>query len=149
MKTMMKLKAQWAKLPEIIQLVETVEDVQKLEVPNPEKVVVLTQTTLSVDEAREMIDALRRKFPKLTTPPKDDICYATQNRQDAVKHMVKQGIDFYCSLWVHKTAPTLRVWLSWEKPSVSTDIFSIAHQIEDAWLSWKKQNWFDSWRVCT
>jgi 4-hydroxy-3-methylbut-2-enyl diphosphate reductase len=72
-----------------MRLVETPEDVEKLNVPNPDKVIYLTQTTLSVDDTQEVADALRRKFPHLTQPPKDDICYATQNRQSAVKALAE------------------------------------------------------------
>jgi 4-hydroxy-3-methylbut-2-en-1-yl diphosphate reductase len=75
--------------PERIQIVATVEEAQKLCVPDPEKVVVLTQTTLSVDDTREIIDVLKRRFPRMATPPKEDICYATQNRQDAVKQLAR------------------------------------------------------------
>ena len=60
-------------------------DVDRLTVPNPDKVAYLTQTTLSVDDTRDCIEALRRRFPKIVGPAKDDICYATQNRQAAVK----------------------------------------------------------------
>lgn len=123
--------------PEIIQLVETVEDVQALVVPNPEKVVVLTQTTLSVDEAREMIDALRRKFPKLTTPPKDDICYATQNRQDAVKHMVKQGIDLLLVVGSKNSSNSARLAELGKTFGIEGYLFDRADQIEDTWLSGK------------
>jgi 4-hydroxy-3-methylbut-2-enyl diphosphate reductase len=123
--------------PEIIQLVETVQDVQNLEVPNPEKIVVLTQTTLSVDEAREMIDALRKKFPKLTTPPKDDICYATQNRQDAVKHMVKQGIDLLLVVGSQNSSNSARLAELGKTFGIDGYLFDRATQIEDAWLTGK------------
>jgi len=68
-----------------IYLVETVADVAKLKVHNPDKLAYVTQTTLSVDDTSAIIDALRIHFPKIEGPRKDDICYATQNRQDAVK----------------------------------------------------------------
>lgn len=123
--------------PEIIQLVETVEDVQALEVPNPEKIVVLTQTTLSVDEAREMIDALRKKFPKLTTPPKDDICYATQNRQDAVKHMVKQGIDLLLVVGSQNSSNSARLAELGKTFGIDGYLFDRADQIQDSWLKGK------------
>ena len=71
--------------PERMHLIETVEDVQALEVSDPERLAVLTQTTLSLDDTREIIDALRRRFPSIRLPSRDDICYATQNRQNAVK----------------------------------------------------------------
>jgi 4-hydroxy-3-methylbut-2-enyl diphosphate reductase len=71
--------------PHAIRLVESLADVEKLELPANAKVAYLTQTTLSVDEANEIVEALRRKFPQIVGPNKDDICYATQNRQEAVK----------------------------------------------------------------
>ncbi len=71
-------------------LVETLEDVAALEVANAGKLAYVTQTTLSVDDARAMVAALKRRFPKMRGPKKDDICYATQNRQDAVKFMAPQ-----------------------------------------------------------
>jgi 4-hydroxy-3-methylbut-2-enyl diphosphate reductase len=71
-------------------LVETPEDVERLEVGNPDKVAFVTQTTLSVDDARIVMDALVRRFPGIIGPKKDDICYATQNRQDAVKALARQ-----------------------------------------------------------
>jgi 4-hydroxy-3-methylbut-2-enyl diphosphate reductase len=77
--------------PNQIILVETAENVEQLTVPNPEKVAYLTQTTLSVDDANIVIAALRKKFPKIANPPKDDICYATQNRQEAVRELAAQA----------------------------------------------------------
>lgn len=71
-----------------ISLVEDATDVERLEVGDPARVAVVTQTTLSVDDTAEVLDALKQRFPTLTTPRKEDICYATQNRQDAVKSLV-------------------------------------------------------------
>jgi len=71
-------------------LVETPEDVAALEVNDPDKLAYVTQTTLSVDDAARVVDALRVRFPHITGPKKDDICYATQNRQDAVKALAPQ-----------------------------------------------------------
>ncbi|MDR4126373.1 4-hydroxy-3-methylbut-2-enyl diphosphate reductase [Yanghanlia caeni] len=71
-------------------LVETVEDVAALQVNDPEKLAFVTQTTLSVDDAAEVAQALRERFPGIVEPRKSDICYATQNRQDAVKIMAPQ-----------------------------------------------------------
>ncbi|MCP9957495.1 MULTISPECIES: 4-hydroxy-3-methylbut-2-enyl diphosphate reductase [Streptomyces] len=73
--------------PDHIQLVDGPGDVAKVEVRDPSRVVWLSQTTLSVDETMETVDALKEKFPLLVSPPSDDICYATQNRQLAVKQM--------------------------------------------------------------
>jgi 4-hydroxy-3-methylbut-2-enyl diphosphate reductase len=71
-------------------LVETVDDVARLRVANPEKLGYVTQTTLSIDDARAIVAALKARFPAIRGPKKDDICYATQNRQDAVKFMAPQ-----------------------------------------------------------
>jgi 4-hydroxy-3-methylbut-2-enyl diphosphate reductase len=71
-------------------LVETPEDVEKLKVAHPEKLAYVTQTTLSVDDAARVVEALRRRFPHIAGPKKDDICYATQNRQDAVKKLAAE-----------------------------------------------------------
>ncbi|HDZ15747.1 hypothetical protein LCGC14_1276950, partial [marine sediment metagenome] len=71
-------------------LVESPEDVAKLKVKNPEQLAFVTQTTLSVDDTSLVIDALREHFPHITGPNKDDICYATQNRQDAVKKLADE-----------------------------------------------------------
>jgi 4-hydroxy-3-methylbut-2-enyl diphosphate reductase len=75
--------------PERTILIQSVEDAERVEVPDPERVVYLTQTTLSLDETREIIEALRRRFPKLRGPAREDICYATQNRQNAVKELAR------------------------------------------------------------
>lgn len=74
-----------------IYLVESPEDVVKLKVKNPEQLAFVTQTTLSMDDASVVIDALREHFPNIRGPKKDDICYATQNRQDAVKKLAKES----------------------------------------------------------
>ena len=73
-----------------IYLVENEEDVAKLEVSNPDRLAFVTQTTLSMDDTAKVIDALRSKFPNIQGPRKDDICYATQNRQDAVKDLAQR-----------------------------------------------------------
>jgi 4-hydroxy-3-methylbut-2-enyl diphosphate reductase len=76
--------------PERIVIVNDVDAASTVSVPDPDKVIVLTQTTLSVDDTREIIASLKRRFPRMITPSKDDICYATQNRQDAVKRLAKE-----------------------------------------------------------
>ncbi len=83
---------QWARSGALgaIHLVESVEDVAKLVLAHPENVSFVTQTTLSVDETREIISELRARFPEISGPRRDDICYATQNRQDAVRKLAEQ-----------------------------------------------------------
>jgi 4-hydroxy-3-methylbut-2-enyl diphosphate reductase len=68
-------------------LIETIEDVKYLTVDNPDKMAYVTQTTLSIDDTKAMIEALKKKYPNIQGPKSDDICYATQNRQDAVKQI--------------------------------------------------------------
>jgi 4-hydroxy-3-methylbut-2-enyl diphosphate reductase len=79
--------------PQAITLVTSVADVDQLSIPATAEVAYVTQTTLSVDETQEIIDALSRRYPKLVGPTQSDICYATQNRQDAVKTLLALGIE--------------------------------------------------------
>ncbi|MFQ5478997.1 MAG: 4-hydroxy-3-methylbut-2-enyl diphosphate reductase [Candidatus Binatia bacterium] len=77
--------------PQRIQLVETVADVAGVGVCDPENVAVVTQTTLSVDDTKDILEAIRHRYPAVHTPSKDDICYATQNRQEAVKELARNS----------------------------------------------------------
>jgi 4-hydroxy-3-methylbut-2-en-1-yl diphosphate reductase len=76
--------------PARIRIVGNADDARSVQVQNPEKLVALTQTTLSVDDTREILEILQERFPRLITAAKEDICYATQNRQDAVKQLSKE-----------------------------------------------------------
>lgn len=80
-----EVEGTYGEAPDHIQIVGAPDEVDKVEVRDPDKVVWISQTTLSVDETLETVDRLRERFPNLQNPPSDDICYATQNRQDAVK----------------------------------------------------------------
>jgi len=77
--------------PQAIHMVQTVDDVDRLEIAPDARLAYLTQTTLSLDDAAAIIDRLRRRFPQIVGPPKDDICYATQNRQQAVKRVADEA----------------------------------------------------------
>lgn len=77
--------------PEAIVLIETPDDVDRVQVADESKLAYLTQTTLSVDDANRIIERLRRRFPQIAAPPKDDICYATQNRQEAVALLCQEA----------------------------------------------------------
>lgn len=94
--------------PDRMVLVETAEDVERLEVPDTDRVAYLTQTTLSVDDANVVIAALRRKFPRIANPPKDDICYATQNRQEAVRELALKA-DLVLVLGSQNSSNSLRL----------------------------------------
>lgn len=120
--------------PEIIHVVGSAEEADRVQVPNPNKVVALTQTTLSVDEASIIIDALRKRFPKLETPAKDDICYATQNRQDAVKALVSQGIHLLLVVGSQNSSNSVRLCEVAEALGVEAHLIDRAAEIDPKWL---------------
>lgn len=77
--------------PQAMRLVQTIEEVDQLQVADASKIAYLTQTTLSVDDANRIIDRLCQRFPQIVGPPKEDICYATQNRQEAVRELAREA----------------------------------------------------------
>lgn len=116
-----------------IYLVEDEDDVARLVVRNPENLAFVTQTTLSVDDTARVIDALRAKFPAIQGPRKDDICYATQNRQDAVKTLAEQ-----CQVVLVVGSPNSsnsnRLRELAERIGAQAYLIDNADQIEKAWL---------------
>jgi 4-hydroxy-3-methylbut-2-enyl diphosphate reductase len=94
--------------PESVVLVESPEDVERLELAHGQRGVILTQTTLSQDDAREIVEALLAKFPQLELPPGDDVCYATQNRQNAIKEISAQ-IDLLLVVGSKNSSNSLRL----------------------------------------
>jgi len=94
--------------PDAMLLVESPEDVDKLEIPAGTKLAYLTQTTLSVDDATRIITRLRNRFPHIASPPKDDICYATQNRQEAVR-VLSAGADIVLVLGSQNSSNSQRL----------------------------------------
>ncbi|WP_435851454.1 4-hydroxy-3-methylbut-2-enyl diphosphate reductase [Streptomyces thermolilacinus] len=120
--------------PDHIQLVDGPEDVAKVEVRDPSKVVWLSQTTLSVDETMETVDALKEKFPQLMSPPSDDICYATQNRQLAVKQMGADS-DLVIVVGSRNSSNSKRL-VEVAKLAGAREAYLVdfADEIEEAWL---------------
>jgi 4-hydroxy-3-methylbut-2-enyl diphosphate reductase len=114
-------------------LVSTVEDVEKLEVENPDKIVCITQTTLSMDDVAEISDALKIKYPNLKSPPKDDICYATQNRQNAVKEMAKR-VDVLLVVGSQNSSNSQRLCEVSKVAGVPAYLIDDETQINLAWL---------------
>jgi|TARA_B110000438_G_C15745596_1_gene620574 4-hydroxy-3-methylbut-2-enyl diphosphate reductase len=118
-------------------LVESVSDVETLEVKNPEFLAFVTQTTLSMDDTAEVINALRKRFPAISGPKKEDICYATQNRQDGVKRMVS-----YCDLILvvgsQSSSNSMRLKEIAEKQGISAFLIDSAEEILPQWLEGKK-----------
>jgi len=119
--------------PEQIVLVETAEDVEKLEIADPSKVAYLTQTTLSVDDANIVIAALRAKFPKIANPVKDDICYATQNRQDAVRQLA-EGSDLVLVLGSQNSSNSKRLAEIANSLGIPAHLIDGVAEIDPSWL---------------
>ncbi|MFF7600188.1 4-hydroxy-3-methylbut-2-enyl diphosphate reductase [Streptomyces mirabilis] len=120
--------------PDHITLVDGPEDVAKVEVRDPSKVVWLSQTTLSVDETMETVDALKEKFPQLISPPSDDICYATQNRQLAVKRMGEEA-DLVIVVGSRNSSNSVRlVEVAKLAGARAAYLVDFADEIEEGWL---------------
>jgi 4-hydroxy-3-methylbut-2-enyl diphosphate reductase len=120
--------------PEHIQLVDGPDDVANVTVRDPEKVVWLSQTTLSVDETMETVRRLRERFPSLQDPPSDDICYATQNRQLAVKQMAAD-CDLMVVVGSRNSSNSVRlVEVALEHGSRAGHLVDYADQIDESWL---------------
>jgi 4-hydroxy-3-methylbut-2-en-1-yl diphosphate reductase len=119
--------------PEQMRLVETIEDVDALEVPDPGKVAYITQTTLSVDEASHIIERLKQRFPRIVGPPKKDICYATQNRQDAVKSLLPVS-DVVLVLGSQNSSNSNRLAEIAQETAKPAYLIDSADEIDDRWL---------------
>ncbi len=119
--------------PEQMHLVETVADVERLVLRDPERVAVVTQTTLSVDDTREILDAIRRRFPAVRVPPKDDICYATQNRQTAVKELARRS-DLVLVIGSPTSSNANRLVEVARNEGRTARLIEDAHDIEPSWL---------------
>lgn len=114
-------------------LVETEDDVEKLQVKDDLNLAYVTQTTLSVDDAERIVNTLKRRFPLITGPKKDDICYATQNRQDAVKNMVKQ-CDLVIVVGSPNSSNSNRLCEVARNANVEAYMVDRAAQLQDEWL---------------
>lgn len=121
--------------PDNIILVQSPDHVDQVEVRDPSKVVWLSQTTLSVDETMETVRRLREKFPALQDPPSDDICYATQNRQLAVKQMAPET-DLMIVVGSRNSSNSVRlVEVALEHGARDGHLVDYADEIDEAWLS--------------
>ncbi len=117
-------------------LVETESDVSRLVVNHPDKLAYVTQTTLSIDDATRVINALKQRFPAIEGPKKDDICYATQNRQDAVKSLAQQ-CDLIIVVGSPNSSNSNRLREVAENHGVTAYMVDDAAQIQPAWLTGK------------
>lgn len=116
-----------------IYLVENEADVEELSVQDPSRLAYVTQTTLSMDDTSRVIDALREKFPEIQGPRKDDICYATQNRQDAVKELA-DGCDHLLVVGSPNSSNSNRLKELSERMGTPAHLIDQAEQIESAWF---------------
>jgi 4-hydroxy-3-methylbut-2-enyl diphosphate reductase len=114
-------------------LVETPDDVAGLRVTDPDRLAYVTQTTLSVDDATRVVDALRARFPKIIGPKKDDICYATQNRQDAVKDLARR-CDLVIVVGSPNSSNSNRLREVAHNAGATAFMVDDAGQIEAAWV---------------
>ena len=116
-----------------IYLIETVEDVAQLQVNNPQTLAYVTQTTLSVDDTKNIIDALRNKFPDISGPKKDDICYATQNRQDSVREL-SEKVDVFLVIGSANSSNSNRLRELAEKQNVDAYLIDGVDDINHDWF---------------
>ncbi len=119
-------------------LVENVDDVKQLKVSNPDRLSFVTQTTLSMDDTAAVIDALRKRFPDIQGPKKDDICYATQNRQDAVKQIAAQ-CDVVLVVGSTNSSNSNRLREVSERIGTPAYLIDNADQIKPEWLTDKQR----------
>jgi len=123
--------------PDRIVLVETEDDVDALEVEDPSRVAYISQTTLSVDETRTIINRLREKFPAIAGPRTDDICYATTNRQAAVKQMAVE-CDLLLVIGSQNSSNSQRLVDVARECGTESHLIDNATQVDDAWLDGKR-----------
>jgi len=123
--------------PESIVLVETEADVDALEVPDPSRIAYISQTTLSVDETRSLINRLREKFPQITGPRTDDICYATTNRQSAVKQMAAE-CDLVLVIGSQNSSNSQRLVEVARDYGADSYLIDNEGQVQEAWLHGKR-----------
>jgi 4-hydroxy-3-methylbut-2-enyl diphosphate reductase len=119
--------------PEAIRLIGSIEEIDALDVPDPGRVAYITQTTLSVDETLEIIDALRLRFPAIVGPKRDDICYATQNRQNAVKELARE-VDLVLVIGSRNSSNSNRLVDVTREMGVPAHLIDDEHGIDPAWL---------------
>jgi 4-hydroxy-3-methylbut-2-enyl diphosphate reductase len=121
-----------------IHLVETVDDVRRLQVADPSRLAYVTQTTLSVDDCLAVIEALKARFPDIAEPKKQDICYATQNRQDAVKFMAPQ-CDLVLVIGSPSSSNSNRLREVAQKVGCDARLIGSADELDPAWIVGKRR----------
>lgn len=125
------------RIPGTVHLISEVEDVATLTVTDPEKLAYITQTTLSVDDTREVIEALRQRFPNIVGPATKDICYATQNRQAAVREL-SQHVDVLLVIGAHNSSNSNRLREIGEEKGLPSYLIEDASKLDPDWVRGKK-----------
>jgi 4-hydroxy-3-methylbut-2-enyl diphosphate reductase len=120
-------------IPDKFHLVSSVKDVENLTVDDPEHLSYVTQTTLSIDECKDIVEALHRRFPKIKGPRQEDICYATQNRQNAVKELA-QTVDLFLVLGAPNSSNSNRLKELSEQRGVRAYLIESYRDIQPSWL---------------
>ena len=129
-----EVEGTFGEAPEHIQIVNSPEDVDTLEVHDPDKLVWLSQTTLSVDETMETVNRLRAKFPNMIDPPSDDICYATSNRQAAIKEIAPQA-DLVLVVGSANSSNSVRLKeVALEYGARRAERVDFANQVDESWF---------------
>lgn len=124
--------------PERTLIVGNIDEATSVQIPDPDKVVVLTQTTLSVDDTKEIIAVLRERFPQLVTAAKEDICYATQNRQDAVKQLAK-NVDLVLVIGSRNSENSNQLRKVAQDQGTPAYLIDDHHGIDPEWLKGKER----------
>jgi 4-hydroxy-3-methylbut-2-en-1-yl diphosphate reductase len=119
--------------PDAIVLVESVADAERIELQHEARLAYITQTTLSVDETREIVDVLRRRFPHIEGPAREDICYATSNRQWAVKELLDE-VDLLLVVGSRNSSNSVRLVEVARAAGVAAELVDDASEIDEAWL---------------
>jgi 4-hydroxy-3-methylbut-2-enyl diphosphate reductase len=118
-------------------LVQSEEDVEELQIDNPERVAYITQTTLAVDETTAILERLRERFPKIVGPRTDDICYATTNRQSAVKQMA-DGCDLMLVIGSRNSSNSVRLVEVARDCGTEAHLIDTAEEVQEQWLADKR-----------
>ncbi|MDE2029845.1 MAG: 4-hydroxy-3-methylbut-2-enyl diphosphate reductase, partial [Alphaproteobacteria bacterium] len=126
------------RIPGIVHLISEVEDVAKLNVKDPDMLAYITQTTLSVDDTKAVIDALKARFPNIVGPATKDICYATQNRQVAVRELAKH-VDVVLVIGAHNSSNSNRLRERAEEVGVPSYLIEDASHLKTEWVEGKQR----------
>jgi 4-hydroxy-3-methylbut-2-en-1-yl diphosphate reductase len=128
-----EVEGTFGEAPDAIVLVESVEDARRVELPRDRPLAYITQTTLSIDETREIVDVLRARYPEIVAPAKEDICYATSNRQWAVKELLEE-VELLLVIGSRNSSNSKRLVEVARSVGVASQLVDDVSEIDEAWL---------------